>query len=68
MGMLVPGVTLAELERMRHPADARSRAAAPPRKAAEMLGISRRKIQYRLKEWGMNDSSAGDDDGGGEDE
>jgi DNA-binding NtrC family response regulator len=32
-------------------------------KTAEMLGISRRKIQYRLKEWGMADSS---DDGASE--
>jgi two-component system NtrC family response regulator/two-component system response regulator HydG len=31
-------------------------------KAAELLGISQRKIQYRLKEWGVAGSAAGDDE------
>jgi two-component system, NtrC family, response regulator HydG len=31
-------------------------------KAAEILDISRRKIQYRLKEWGMTSTEAEADD------
>jgi DNA-binding NtrC family response regulator len=52
VGMLVPGVSMAELERMAilQTLDAVGGSTA---KAADMLGISRRKIQYRLKEWGM---------------
>ncbi|MGD8858451.1 MAG: sigma-54 dependent transcriptional regulator [Myxococcales bacterium] len=48
--LLVPGVTLAELERtaIQQALDA---CAGSTKQAAEMLGISRRKIQYRLKEW-----------------
>ncbi len=50
LGLLVPGVTMAELERM---AIERTLAAVggSTAKAAEVLGISRRKIQYRLREW-----------------
>ncbi len=50
LGIVVPGVTLAELERM---AIEQTLAAVggSTAKAAELLGISRRKIQYRLKEW-----------------
>jgi DNA-binding NtrC family response regulator len=52
MGLLVPGVTMQELERMAilQTLEAVSGSTA---RAAELLGISRRKIQYRLKEWGM---------------
>ena len=52
LGAFVPGMTLAELERLailrtlEHVGGSTAR-------AAEMLGISRRKIQYRLKEWGQ---------------
>lgn len=51
LGMLIPGVTMAELERLaiRQTLEAVGGSTA---KAAEILGISRRKIQYRLKEWG----------------
>jgi len=51
--LLVPGITLAELERMAilQTLEAVQGSTA---KAAELLGISRRKIQYRLKEWGMS--------------
>ena len=58
--LLVPGISLAELERMAilQTLEAVSGSTA---KAAELLGISRRKIQYRLKEWGMSDSSEPDD-------
>jgi DNA-binding NtrC family response regulator len=52
MGILVPGITLDELERMAI-LQALESASGSTAKAAEMLGISRRKIQYRLKEWGL---------------
>jgi DNA-binding NtrC family response regulator len=50
LSLLIPGLTLAELERM---AIERTLSAVDgsTAKAAEILGISRRKIQYRLKEW-----------------
>ncbi len=53
--VLVPGVTLAELERLAilQTLEAVQGSTA---KAAELLGISRRKIQYRLKEWGMSET------------
>ncbi|MEY4578013.1 MAG: hypothetical protein RL701_2716, partial [Pseudomonadota bacterium] len=52
--LLLPGVSLAELERLAilQTLEAVSGSTA---KAAELLGTSRRKIQYRLKEWGMSD-------------
>jgi DNA-binding NtrC family response regulator len=52
MGILVPGITLDELERMAI-LQALEAASGSTAKAAEMLGISRRKIQYRLREWGL---------------
>ncbi|MFW6051681.1 MAG: sigma-54-dependent transcriptional regulator [Myxococcota bacterium] len=57
VGMLIPGVSMAELERMAimQTLDAVGGSTA---KAAEMLGISRRKIQYRLKEWGISSTDA----------
>lgn len=50
--LLVPGVTLAELERY---AILKTLEAVngSPAKAATMLGVSRRTIQYRLQEWGL---------------
>jgi two-component system response regulator HydG len=50
--LMVPGVTLAELERF---AILRTLEAVggSPSKAAKILGVSRRTIQYRLHEWGM---------------
>ncbi|MEM9194441.1 MAG: sigma-54 dependent transcriptional regulator [Myxococcota bacterium] len=53
LSTLVPGLTMAELERV---AITQTLAAVDGNtaKAAELLGISRRKIQYRLKEWGEN--------------
>ncbi len=50
--VLVPGVTLAELERAAI-LQALEAAGGSTQGAADMLGISRRKVQYRLKEWGM---------------
>ncbi|HTU62718.1 MAG TPA: helix-turn-helix domain-containing protein, partial [Polyangiales bacterium] len=52
MGVLVPGITLDELERMAI-MQALEAASGSTAQAAEMLGVSRRKIQYRLKEWGL---------------
>ena len=51
--LMIPGVTLAELERY---AILRTLEAVggSTAKAAAMLGISRRTIQYRLQEWGVN--------------
>jgi DNA-binding NtrC family response regulator len=59
VAMLVPGVTMAELERMAilQTLEAVSGSTA---RAAELLGISRRKIQYRLKEWGMTHAFGAD--------
>jgi DNA-binding NtrC family response regulator len=52
MGLLVPGVTMAELERIAI-LQTLEAVGGSTAKAAELLGISRRKIQYRLKEWGL---------------
>ena len=48
---LIPGITMAELERMAilRTLDAVDGSTA---RASEILGISQRKIQYRVKEWG----------------
>ena len=51
LGVLIPGITLAELERTAI-MQAIEACGGSTQQAAEMLGISRRKIQYRLKEWG----------------
>jgi len=50
LDVLIPGVTLAELERMAIE-QALEAAAGSTADAAHTLGISQRKIQYRLKEW-----------------
>ena len=48
---LIPGITMSELERVAilRTLDAVDGSTA---RAAEILGISQRKIQYRVKEWG----------------
>ena len=53
---LIPGITMAELERMAilGTLDAVDGSTA---RAAEILGISQRKIQYRVKEWGYQSST-----------
>jgi len=50
LDLMIPGITLAELERMAimKTLDAVGGSTA---KAADILDVSRRKIQYRLKEW-----------------
>ena len=52
LDMIVPGITLAELERTAIIQTLESVGGSTSR-AAELLDISRRKIQYRLKEWGL---------------
>lgn len=53
LSLLVPGVTLAEVERytIMKTLDA---VGGSPTKAAAILGISKRTVQYRLQEWGVN--------------
>lgn len=53
---LIPGITMGELERMAilRTLDAVDGSTA---RAAEILGISQRKIQYRVKEWGYQSST-----------
>ena len=50
--MFVPGLTMAEIERIviQKTFEATGRSTL---KTAEQLGVSRRKIQYKLKEWGL---------------
>ncbi|MFW2390443.1 MAG: sigma-54-dependent transcriptional regulator [Polyangiales bacterium] len=52
---LIPGITMTELERIAilRTLDAVDGSTA---RAAEILGISQRKIQYRVKEWGYQNS------------
>ena len=52
VAVLVPGLTLAELERIAI-TQALDACGGDTQKTADMLGISRRKVQYRLKEWGI---------------
>jgi DNA-binding NtrC family response regulator len=51
-GIFTPGTTLAEIERIAITQTLEA-VHGSTLKAAEMLGVSRRKIQYRLKEWGL---------------
>jgi DNA-binding NtrC family response regulator len=53
---LIPGVTMSELERIAilRTLDAVDGSTA---RAAEILGISQRKIQYRVKEWGYQSAT-----------
>jgi DNA-binding NtrC family response regulator len=55
--VLIPGVTLAELERMAMLQTLEAVDGSTAR-AAAVLGVSRRKIQYRLKEWGLTGAFA----------
>ena len=58
---LIPGITMSELERMAilRTLDAVDGSTA---RAAEILGISQRKIQYRVKEWGYQLPNRNGDD------
>jgi DNA-binding NtrC family response regulator len=57
LGLLVPGVTLAEVERYTIMKTLEA-VGGSPTKAAAILGISKRTIHYRLEEWGVAKSSA----------
>jgi DNA-binding NtrC family response regulator len=59
--LLIPGVTLAELERFAilRTLDA---VGGSPSKAAAILGISRRTVQYRMQEWGLPRAKTGKDE------
>jgi len=50
--LMIPGVTMAEIERYAIMRTLES-VGGSTSKAAAILGISRRTIQYRLKQWGM---------------
>lgn len=54
LDLMIPGMTMAELERL---AIAKTLEAVDgsTSKAADILGISRRKIQYRLREWSASE-------------
>ncbi len=64
---LIPGVTLAELERLAI-LQTLEAVGGSTAKAAELLAVSRRKIQYRLREWGMGEGGEAESSGAGEDE
>jgi DNA-binding NtrC family response regulator len=53
--LMIPGVTMAEVERLAIEKTLEA-VDGSTSKAAEILGISRRKIQYRLKEWAQRDA------------
>ncbi|MDB4991000.1 MAG: Response regulator of zinc sigma-54-dependent two-component system [Myxococcaceae bacterium] len=55
--LLLPGVSLVELERLAILQTLES-VGGSTAKAAELLGTSRRKIQYRLKEWGITEQAS----------
>jgi two-component system response regulator HydG len=52
LSLMVPGITLAEVERYVILKTLEA-VGGSPSKAAPILGISRRTIQYRLAEWGL---------------
>lgn len=54
--LLLPGVSLVELERLAILQTLES-VGGSTAKAAELLGTSQRKIQYRLKEWGLTEQA-----------
>ena len=57
LSLLVPGVTLAEVERYTIMRTLEA-VGGSPTKAAAILGISKRTIHYRLEEWGVAKSSS----------
>jgi DNA-binding NtrC family response regulator len=52
LSLMVPGVTLAEVERFTIMKTLEA-VGGSPTKAAKILGVSKRTIQYRLQEWGV---------------
>jgi len=61
LSLMVPGVTLAEVERYTIMKTLEA-VGGSPTKAAKILGISKRTIQYRLHEWGVADRGEPADD------
>ncbi|MCA9623012.1 MAG: sigma-54-dependent Fis family transcriptional regulator [Myxococcales bacterium] len=59
--LMIPGITLAELERFAIQKTLEA-VGGSPGKAAAILGVSRRTIQYRMKEWGLGSSLRARDD------
>ncbi|MGB5286707.1 MAG: helix-turn-helix domain-containing protein, partial [Polyangiales bacterium] len=57
LSLLVPGVTLAEVERYTIMKTLEA-VGGSPTKAAAILGISKRTIHYRLEEWGVAKNSS----------
>ena len=52
LSLMIPGVTLAEVERYTIMKTLEA-VGGSPTKAAQILGVSKRTIQYRLREWGV---------------
>ncbi|HVZ31890.1 MAG TPA: helix-turn-helix domain-containing protein, partial [Polyangiaceae bacterium] len=60
--LIIPGATLAEIERYAITETLKAVGGSTTR-AAEILGISRRTVQYRVREWGLGHTSvAGESD------
>jgi two-component system response regulator HydG len=55
--LMIPGVTLAELERYAITETLKA-VSGSPAKAAKLLGVSRRTIQYRMREYGLSAKAA----------
>jgi two-component system response regulator HydG len=62
LNLMIPGVSMAELERYAILKTLEACGGSPTR-AAAILGISRRTIQYRLQQWGMTRSARSNGDG-----
>lgn len=61
LGLVIPGATLAEIERYAITATLKAVGGSTTR-AAEVLGISRRTVQYRVREWGLSSVVQADSD------
>jgi DNA-binding NtrC family response regulator len=59
--LVIPGATLAEIERYAITETLKAVGGSTTR-AAEVLGISRRTVQYRVREWGLSTTSQNDAD------
>jgi DNA-binding NtrC family response regulator len=59
--LVIPGATLAEIERYAITETLKAVGGSTTR-AAEVLGISRRTVQYRVREWGLGTASQNDAD------
>jgi len=55
--LIIPGATLAEIERYAITETLKAVGGSTTR-AAEVLGISRRTVQYRVREWGLGHTNA----------